>query len=221
MVYNKLMTCNCNQSPCHSCGSKPCDLPCNSPAPFLGISALPDNISVLRFNIDGKRADYDFGPLIQQNQTDTSLVIDLIKRLLVYAAERHTDTITAQDLGAILHLSDIGDVSTKGAANGGMLVYHQDNNCASGCQGLSNTWEMWNALNAQTSTATYPMAFNAEGYPVTLQQPTNPNKQYLLGWDRGNQVSYITPTKATQAPATGGPLYYDEQTGGLVYVEAN
>lgn len=214
-MYNKLMTCsNCNHNRCQKC-----DSPCGCPAPFLGIEQVPDNISVLRFSIDGKRADYDYTNLIYQAQSDTALVADIVNRLLQYTAERHTDTITARELGALLHLSELGDVTTQGAVDGSMLMYQKSSNCAEGCVGTMDTWKVWNSLDEQVSSATYPMAFNANGEAVTIQRPQNPNKQYLLGWNRQNQLSYITPMKATTPPAQGGPLYYDETSGQIVYVE--
>lgn len=202
-----------------NCNPKPCDSRCACPIPFLGIEQLPDNLSVLRFNIDGKRTDYDFTNLIYQVQSDTVLVADAINRLLTYQAERHSDTITAQELGAILHLSDIGDVESKGAQTGSFLTYQKDTNCAEGCFGLRDSWKVWNALDETVSSATYPMAFNAQGQAVTIQKPAAPNKQYLLGWNAQNQLSYITPTKVTAKPAQGGPIYYDAASGELVYVE--
>lgn len=189
--------------------------------PYLGIEQLPDNLSVLRFSIDGKRTDYDFANLIYQNQSDTSLNADAIHRVLTYMAERHTDSITAQELGSLLHLADIGDVTTVGAETGSMLVYQKNSNCGEGCMGTQNVWKIWNALDAQVSSATYPMAFNSNGQAVTLQRPQDPSIQYLLGWNGANQLSYITPTKAAAKPATGGPLYYDAASGQIVYVQEN
>lgn len=215
------MNCNCKKSSCGGCPGKRCEVQCACPAPFLGIEQVPDNVSVLRFNIDGKRADYDFYNLIYQVQSDTAISADAINRVLVYMAERHTDQITAQELGAILHLSDIGDVSTKGVEGGSMLTYQKSSNCGEGCMGTQDKWVVWNALDEQKSSATYPMAFDAEGHPTTIQRPSAPNKQYLLGWNAQNQLSYITPVKATTPPAQGGPLYYDEASGQIVYVEGS
>lgn len=214
MLYNKLMNCNCNHNRCQKC-----DQPCACPMPFLGIEQVADNISVLRYTIDGKRADYDYANLIYQVQSDTTLVADIVNRLLQYRAERHTDTITARELGALLHLAELGDVTTDGAVDGSMLMYQKSSNCSEGCVGTQDTWKVWNALDEQVSSATYPMAFNADGEAVTIQRPQNPNLQYLLGWNGASQLSYFTPTKATTKPATGGPLYYDAASGQILYVE--
>lgn len=213
--------CNCNPKPCDTCHKDQCgtcDPPCKCPMPFLAIEQLPDNVSILRYNIDGKRADYDYTNLVYQTQSDTTLIADAINRLLAYQAERHTDTITARELGSILHLADLGDVDTKGAETGSLLTYQKNSVCGEGCIGLRDSWKIWTALDEQQSSATYPMAFAADGSPVTIARPQSPSRQYLLGWNGSNQLSYFTPTKAATKPAQGGPVYFDETSGQLVYV---
>lgn len=223
------MSCNCNPKPPSSCGPKcgscqrSCDGPCKCPVPFLGIEQVPDNVSILRFNIDGKRADYDFSNLIYQTQTDTTLIADAINRLLQYSAERHTDTITAQELGSILHLADLGDVDTNGAVSGSMLTYQKGTNCAEGCVGLRDSWKVWSALDEQISSATYPFVFDANGVAHTIQRPGDPAQFYLLGWNGANQLSYSqVPTVTAAKPNTNGKklaVYLDPNTRQLVAVE--
>lgn len=221
MNYN----CNCTHSPCTSCSSKKCDVPCACPAPFLGIEQLPDHLSVLRFNLNGVRADYDFDNLIYTTQSDTSLAANAVQRVLTYMAERHMDTITAQELGAILHLADLGDVTTQGAEDGSMLTYQKSNNCSEGCVGTTDTWKIWNALDQQSlvSSATYPMAFNTDGKPRTIQKPANPSQYYMLGWNAGNQLSYSQiPIVATAPVGTDNKkiaVYVDPNTNQLVGVK--
>lgn len=221
--------CNCNPGPCDkpSCGGNrcgDCERACKCPAPYLGIEQLPDNISVLRFNLDGKRADYDFANLIYQNQTDTTLVVDVIKRLLVYSAERHTDSLTAAELGAIFHLADLGDVSTEDAEDGSFLVYQKNNNCGNGCVGLQDSWKTWNALASQVNSATYPFAFDATGKSHVLERPASPNQYYQLGWNAGNQLSYsqvpiVDVSRVVGADGKKIALYLDPSTNQIVGVK--
>lgn len=216
------MSCNKCNNPCHTCsGHHPCDVPCACPVPFLGISQLPDNISVLRFNLNGVRADYDYQNLIYQVQSDTTLVADVINRILKYTAERHQDTLTAQELGAILHLADIGDVSSAGAADGSMLTYQKSSNCTDGCVGANDTWKVWNALDSQVQSATYPFVFTQDGKPRTLNRPQNPNQYYQLGWNAQNQLSYSQIPIVPSVPPNGIPLYVDPETNQIVGVQSN
>lgn len=218
MLYNEGMTRNCNK--CNRC-----DTSCACPVPYLGIESLPDNISVLRFNLDGKRTDYDYANLVYQTQTDTALIADVINRLLTYSAERHTDTISAQELGGILHLADLGDVSTANAVSGSLLTYQQANNCGEGCVGTQDNWKIWSALDEQLSSATYPMAYSANGLPFVLERPQSPNQYYQLGWNGGAQFSYSQPpivdaSRVVDATSnTKIALYLDPVTKQIVGVK--
>lgn len=218
MLYNRAMNCHCNRC-------NPCDRPCACPAPYLGVESLPDNISVLRFNLDGKRTDYDYKNLVYQTQTDTTLVADVIDRLLEYSAERHTDTITAQELGSILHLADLGDVSTANAVAGSLLTYQQANHCGEGCTGTQDNWKIWSALDEQINYSTYPMVYSANGLPNVLQRPQNPNQYYGLGWNGNSQLSYSQPpivdASRVEDPRHNGQkiaLYLDPTTKQIVGV---
>lgn len=193
--------------------------PCKCPEPYLGVYESDYRPGIVTFNIDGKTTDWDGRHFVRSLQTDTTLVADAIARLLRYTAERHTDTITARELGSILHLADIGDIDASKAGNGAMLVYNKDNSCAEGCYGVHDHWGAWNALDNQVQSAYLVMGYDQSGYPVAIAPPANPNRTYLLGWNGKNQASYLTVTEATSKPANGGPVYYDEDTGALVYVK--
>lgn len=188
---------------CHKCGQNPCSCKkchkegCAYPEPFLDIDKVPNTEAVYRINDNGKTAKWDMGPGVKAAQTDTSLVADIINRLLKFSAERHTDTITAQELGEILHLTDLGDVSTKGAENGAMMVYKKNDTCPTGCYGTSNVWQAWNALAEQAESVSYGYGFNANGEPASLQQPSNPDQYYNLGWNGNRQLSYAQPAFET------------------------
>lgn len=211
--------CGSSEKQCGPCKKKSCACP----EPFLDVDKVQGKTAVYRVNDNGKTAELDLLPGIQEGQTDTSLVADVVNRILQYSAERHTDSITAQELGAILHLNDLGDVSTKGAENGSTLVYKKTNTCGQGCVGTGNEWVPWNALDedSQVQSMAYPSGYDGEGNPVVLQQPASPSKQYLVAWDGANQVSYVSPAvEVTAPPAVGGPVYFDETTGQLVYVRS-
>lgn len=200
---------------CHDCHSAFCQCP----EPYLAVWDDDTQPGIVHFNVNGKTANWNGKHLVQSMQTDTALIADVINRLLQYNAERHTDTITARELGSILHLADIGDVDANKATNGSMLVYKKNNECAEGCVGTHNVWEAWNALDSQVQSMYLVMGYGKTGYPETLAPPQNPNRTYLLGWNGKNQVSYLNVTEATSKPVNGGSVYYDEDSGQLVYVK--
>lgn len=188
--------------PCKDYGGKTCNScnkpSCGCPEPILDIDRVQGTPATYRFNINGKTVTKNFQPGILEGQTDTSLIVDIINRLLQFSAERHTDSITAEQLGSILHLNDLGDVSTKGADNGAMMVYKKSDICPAGCFGTNNVWEPWNALDEQVSSAAYAFGFNADGLPVSIQQPANPSQYYNLSWNGANQLSYAQVVEASE-----------------------
>lgn len=217
----------CHQ-PCNSC-EKQCD-PCKKktcacPEPFLDVDKVQGKTAVYRINDNGKTTELDLFSGIQEAQTDTSLIADLVARLLQFSAERHTDTITAAELGSILHLNDIGDVSSKGAENGSSLVYKKTNTCGGGCVGTGNQWVPWNALDPdnQVQSAAYAAGYDKEGSPVVLQQPANPSQFYNVAWNGANQLSYAQYAEASAPrPDNEGFIYQayvDPITKELYYVK--
>lgn len=217
------MNCNCKRPcDCNECDCKPkCDCGC----PTLEVREMPDDVAMLQFNFGGTTTWYNARNMVQQTQTDTTLTADSINRVLKYMAERHTDTISAKELGAILHLADISDVNVDSLEQGSILTYKKESNCDEGCEGISNMWEAFNALDNITSQAQYPAAFNANGELRAIQTPTNPNKHYQLGWNGSNKLSYTTPrTVSRSSIAKAGKvaaLYMDQDTGEIVAVLEN
>lgn len=205
--------CNCNKPQC-GCGK-----------PILDINEMPDDIATLRFNVNGVSALYDYGNMIRQTQTDTNISADSIKRVLKYMAERHTDTISAKELGSILHLADIADVDITDVQDNSILVYKKNSDCAQGCIGLNNAWQGWNSEEHLDDTVRTIMGFTDDNAPVALQAPANTNQHYILGWNAENKVSFTQPDVVTTAPTDAGgkkwALYLDPITKEIVVVKEN
>lgn len=180
------MSCNCNI--CHS-GCAPKNT-CGCKKPILDINEMPDTVSVLSYNINGVTTWYDYGNMIFQTQTDTVVRVDTMKRVLEHLAERHVDTISARELGAILHVADLGDVDITGAEDNSLFVYQKDNNCSHGCEGINNSWIAWNSNDHMVDSMRTVMGFDANGAPQTLLPPVNPGQFYIMGWNGDRQVSY-------------------------------
>lgn len=196
---------------------------CGCPKPIFDIDEMPNDVATLRFNYDGISAWYDFNNMIYQTQTDTTVSVDAIARVLKHMAERHTDTISAKELGSILHLADIADVDITEVQDNSMLVYSKDGTCPSGCDGINNSWVGWNALDEQTTETELVMGFGANGRPKSLQKPAHTDQYYQLGWNGANKVSYSQPKEVSSAPKDSSGyayrLYIDPNTKELVYVK--
>ena len=173
---------------------------------------MTDSVSILRFNFGGASAWYDYGNMIYQTQTDTSISVNAIERVLKHMAERHVDTISARELGSILHISDIGDVDITGVEDNSLFVYQKDNNCSHGCEGINNSWIAWNSKDHMTDSMKTVMGFDGEGAPQTLFTPSNSSQFYLMGWNGDKQVSYMQPEEVSKESIT-----FTEGTTSYIY----
>lgn len=207
---------NCN---CNTC-STPCEKPkCGCKKPTLEIDEVPESVSALRFNFNGVSVWYDYDNLVYQTQTDTILSADAANRVLKYMAERHIDTISAKELGAVLHIADLGDVDITGISNNALFVYQKDSNCAEGCEGINNSWIAWNSESYPTTSLQTVMGFDATGNPLALSPPANTNQYYMLGWNAGNKLSYVKPVQFNDI-TNAAPLYVNKTTGQIGWYEA-
>lgn len=210
----------CN--PCQDCCS--CKKPkCGCAKRVLDIDEMPDTVSILRFNFDGLSSWYDFGNMIYQTQTDTTVSVDAINRVLKHMAERHIDTISARELGSILHVADLGDVDITDIADNSLFVYQKNNNCAQGCEGINNRWIAWNNADHSASSMRSVMGFDDNGAPVSLLPPANSDQYYVLGWNGVGQVGYAEIEEVTKQSITKDGYIYkvcvDPKNGKLVYIK--
>lgn len=208
---------NCGR-PCDSC--KPCHF-CGCAQPVFNIEPTPANETSLSFNVNGETATYDFAHIVKAAETDTSFSANSVDRVYEYSAEKHTDTITAAEMGKPLHLADLGDVDATDIENGSMLTYYKDSNCGEGCEGINNRWVAWNALDEQVAEAQHIMVFDASGKGHVLATPDNPERSYILGWKDGG-LKWLQATEAATPPTDDDgkkwPLYEDPDDNSLVYV---
>ena len=211
----------CN--PCQDCCNK-CKKPkCGCAKRTLDIDEMPDTVSILRFNFDGLSSWYDYGNMIYQTQTDTTVSIDAINRVLKHMAERHVDTISAKELGSILHISDLGDVDITGVADNSLFVYQKENNCATGCEGINNRWIAWNSTDNAVDSLHNIMGFNAGGTPLSLLPPANADKYHILAWRGTDEIGWKRIEKVEKESITREgkirKVCVDPDTGELVYIE--
>lgn len=227
------MSCSeCNKHRIMDCGPR-CKKPCGCGGcngccgkPILDIDEMPDSVSILRFNMNGLSTWYDFGNLVYQTQTDTNLKINLQKRALIYEAERHTDSILHNELGAILHVADLGDVDITGVTDNSLFVYQKDSDCGEGCEGINNSWIAWNASDNLTDSLKTIMGFDEDDKPRALDAPENTNQYYTLSWNAAEKAGWSQPAVATTAPSVTEDgieyvyrLYLDPSTKQIVAVK--
>ena len=184
---------------------------------MIDVQSLPDDILTLSYNFNGVGTTYDYRSMIKAGETDTSLSVNVVNRVLKYMAERHVDTISAKELGSILHLADLGDVEGDDIDNYSLLYYKKD--AVDECDKSANRWVGWNALDGQANTMSLIMGFTSTGSPISLSSPSSPSQQYLLGWNGSGKVGWTQAKTVGSVPANAYQVYWDDDAKEFVKVK--
>lgn len=144
---------NCNNCLNNSCND-PCDKSCGcghcSPAPYkcgeLSITPNPFDASIWNVTICGAMTKVKIPKL---NETDTKLSTNYSNRSLIYNAERHTDIITGDQLGALIKVEDLRDTDTANADSCDLLVFNPYcDTCGDGCKPKNPMWKNYHIPDA-------------------------------------------------------------------------
>lgn len=206
------MTCNrCNK----------CEEPCGCAEPVFSIEAMPDNPTLLRFNVNGKSVWYDFDSVVKAGETCTALNVNVADRVLEYHGECSDQTIAAKELGSILHLGDIGDVDASTIVDNGILNYRKTGDCPDGCDGTGDGWVSTNPIDAGDTSLDYILGSDADGKMKSLMPPTNANSFSYLAWAAQDKAKWVKPTEIAAVTENYAPLYLDKTTGEIVVLKGN
>lgn len=204
--------CNCK---------KRCESPCGCAEPVFDIEALDTDPTTLRFNVNGKSVWYDFEPVVKAGETCTTLNIDAVNRTLNYHGECSDQTISAKELGSILHLGDLGDVDANSITDNGILNYRKNPDCGEGCEGTGDGWVSSNPIEVSGTSLEYILGSDADGKMMSLMPPTDTTTFSYLAWRAQNKAGWVKPTVVSTPPVKDGKvaqLYLDENTGEIVIV---
>lgn len=205
---------------CNKCNK--CNEPCNCAEPVFSIAAMPDDPDTLRFNVNGKSIWYDFEPVVKAGETCTTVNIDAVNRTLNYHGECSDQTISAKELGSILHLGDLGDVNAETITDNGILNYRKTGDCGEGCEGLGDGWVSSNPIEVGEQSLDYILGSNVDGQMHSLMPPTNSARFSYLAWASQNKAKWVTPREVVTIPDDGTykyPLYLDPDSGEIVAVK--
>lgn len=138
------MTCNkCNNDPC-GCGEcRPARYSCGD----FQIMANPFDASVWNVTINGATTRVKIPKL---NETDTKLSTSFTNKALIYNAEKHIDTITGDQLGALINMEDLRDVDAVNADSCDLMVYNPYcDECGDGCKPKNPRWKAYHIADAE------------------------------------------------------------------------
>ena len=212
------MTCNnCN----NSCKKEIC----GCAEPVFDIAALDTDPTTLRFNVNGKSVWYDFEPVVKAGETCTTLNIDAVNRTLNYEGECGEQTISAKELGSILHLGDLGDVNADTITDNGILNYRKTGDCGEGCEGIGDGWVSSNPIEVGGESLDYILGSDSDGKMKSLMPPTDTTTFSYLAWAAQNKAKWVKPTIVSSAPQDTDSkvwrLYVDPNTYEIVIVKEN
>lgn len=214
------MICNECNNDCHC--KKECKDPCGCAEPVFSQEAMPDDPTIIRTNVNGKSVWYDYDSLVRAGETATTMTVDAVQRTLNHHGEKSDQTISAKELGAILHLADLEDVDANSIGNYGILNYRKNTNCPEGCEGTNNKWRADNPIDLPSESLDYILGSDSEGRLESLAPPANSNKFSYLAWAGADKMKYVTPREAASIPNDGTyeyPVYLDPDTRELVVVK--
>lgn len=95
-------------------------------------------------------------------ETDTKLSTSFAAKSLIYNAEKHTDTITGDQLGALINLEDLRDLDTTNSDSCDLLVYNPHcDECGDGCKPKNARWKHYHIPDA---TSDCEVELGSDGY---------------------------------------------------------
>lgn len=198
---------------CNSCQND-CGNPCNGCGPAhydhsFSITASPFDPTTWNVHYCGKMFPVK---IPQIAETDTTLSTNYSNATLNYNSERHVDTTTGAQLGALINVGDLRDVEADYDTDAMCyeLVYHKYGECGEGCQSVENRWTTFSidSQNALANQLKYVRGANVYGCPQFLDVPSNTSQYWLAGWRGNGQFGYMQPRSVTQLPTTtdGTPI---------------
>lgn len=147
------------------------------------------------------------------NETDTTLSTNYPNATLNYKAEKHTDTITGEQLGELINLENLRDVDFDSTIPGNCyeLIFRKFNECGEGCRSAADRWQNWNVNDegAKQTSIHYVRGANEDGCPIYLDEPTNTSQYWFGMWDptSTNGFTYVQPEEAElPTNANGDPI---------------
>lgn len=193
--------CNCNHD-CRSnrCKSAPYDM-------FFDIETSPYDQSTWIVTWNGATKKIKI-PTI--SETDTFISTNNTNATLLYKAERHEDVLTGSQLGDLINIGDLRDMSFDSTLSGTCyeLGFKKYGNCGDGCTSLEDSWYNFNINSdgVKKDNLRFIRGTNVYGCPEYLDVPSNLNQFWFAGWKTNGdhkQFGYFQPDSASTLPTDG------------------
>ena len=142
-----------------------------------------------------------------------------------YHGECSEQTISAKELGSILHLGDLGDVDETTITDNGILNYRKTGDCGEGCEGIGDGWVSSSPIDVASTSLDYILGSDADGKMKSLMPPTDTTTFSYLAWAAQNKAKWVKPTVVSTAPVDSDGkawrVYVDPNTYEFVIKKEN
>lgn len=212
-----------------SCDDKcnPCKkVSCGCAEPVFSVEPMESDPTTYRFNVNGKSVWADFEPAVKAGETCTTLSIDAVNRTLNYHGECSDQSISAKELGSVLHLGDLGDVDESSIKDNGILNYRRSADCGEGCESeAGDGWVSSSPIEIGGTSLDYILGSDADGKMTSLMPPTDTATFSYLAWRAQDKAGWVKPTVVSTPPTDSDGkvwrLYVDPNTYEIVIVKGN
>ena len=203
---------------CNSCTGRvnPCN-PCkqqDSCEQRVTIDWVPNTACTVGITFDGITDTLELKEGIQNCETKTHMTFNTTTGCIEYQNELYVssdgkqgylEVICASEIAKYINLEDLANVEDEAPENCALLVYHADDTCGAGCQGIHDSWVHWYASEHLSNGLHWVAGFNENGCLEALDVPPATGEYWWGMWrptDTGNGVEfgYIQPTPVEKLP---------------------
>lgn len=186
-------------NPCNSCNrSADCEQ-------RLTVDWVPNTACTIGITLDGITDTLELREGIQNCETNTHLIFNTDTGCIEYQNERYISSdgtegykeiICASEIAKYINLEDLANVEDEAPENCALLVYHADDTCGAGCQGIHDSWVHWYASEHLTDGLHFVAGFNENGCLEALDVPENVDEYWFGMWRPDKKFGYIQPEES-------------------------
>lgn len=195
------MSCNsCRPlNPCNNCKAE------SNCEQRLTIDWVPNTACTVGVTLDGITDTLELREGIQNCETNTHMTFNTDTGCIEYQNERYISSdgsegykeiICASEIAKYINLEDLANVEDEAPENCALLIYHADDTCGAGCQGIHDSWVHWYANEHLTDGLHFVAGFNDKGCLEALDVPANVDEYWFGMWRPDKKFGYIQPEES-------------------------
>lgn len=130
--------------------------------------------------------------------------------------EGYIESVCPSDIAKYIKLEELENVEDKDPEQCSLLVYHADDDCGEGCEGIENSWIHWYANEHLADHLNMVAGFNSEGCLEALTPPSDTSEYWFAMWRGDGEFGYTQPEPVEELPrdANGDPIVLSQDENG-------